>query len=174
MDVGLETNIFPEVASIDCRPELAAPALVGNAFRAIYETFLRRLIVWEGGIFSSNEAESEDGCAWMACRCVAAAFENIGMEKVIAVQKAEPGSRGVLQSKVSCAGYSSMFLRQQSNAWITRGVFLDDLAGAVGRAVVDAEAFPVGTGLREDGIQCSGQVFLYVEDGCDDGKERHS
>ena len=77
MDVWLESNVFPGVASVDCRPELAAPALVGNAFRAIYETFLRRLIVWEGGIYSSNEAESEDGCAWMACRCVAAAFENI-------------------------------------------------------------------------------------------------
>ena len=54
-----------------------------------------------------------------------------------------------------------------------RGIVVADLAAAVGRAVVDQQQLKVLTGLRQDGVDALGQIFLDAVDRDDQAEFRH-
>ena len=62
-------------------------------------------------------------------------------------------SAKAVEGAVASGGDAGVGLVDDAEAGIAAGVGVEDEVGAVLAAVVGAEAFPVGEGLREDGIE---------------------
>lgn len=60
---------------------------------------------------------------------------------------------------------------EDAEARILCGVFVENRAGVVGGAVIDANRLPVGEGLGENRVQTLAQIWRDVIDGDDDGEE---
>ena len=80
-------------------------------------------------------------------------------------------SAKAVEGAVASGGDAGVGLVDDAEAGIAAGVGVEDEVGAVLAAVVGAEAFPVGEGLREDGIEAFLQVRRHVVDGHNHGEE---
>ena len=56
------------------------------------------------------------------------------------------------------------------DAGVEAGVGVKEGGAGIGGAVIDAAGFPIGVGLRADGIEAFGEVRGHVVDGDDDGE----
>ena len=101
-------------------------------------------------------------------------LKSIESQYVITIEEKKPLSMCLVQCLVSCRADAGVGLVEDAKTGILCRIFVEDRAGAVGGAVIDANRLPVGEGLSENRVQALAQIRRYVIDRNDDGEEwRH-
>ena len=76
-----------------------------------------------------------------------------------------------IEGAVAGGGDAGVRLVDDAEAEVAAGVGVEDEVGAVFATVVGAKTFPVGEGLREDGIKAFTQIRRHVVDRHNHGEE---
>ena len=90
------------------------------------------------------------------------------MNRIVRIYKPNPFSQSFLKAFIACCTYASIGLADDAEAGVAGSVFVEDGAGAIGGAVIDADCLPVGEGLCEDAVEALAQVRRDIVDGDDD------
>ena len=96
----------------------------------------------------------------------------LGSDRVVRVDERDPFALRSGETVIAGGRHSGILLMDDPEAWIMRGVIVEDRAAVISRAVVDADRLPVGKRLRRDGIEALAQVGRGVVDWNDDGEFR--
>lgn len=94
------------------------------------------------------------------------------MNRVICIDKPDPIAVGGGEGAVAGGGDAGVALVGDVDAGVEAGVGVEEGGAGIGGAVVDAAGFPIGVGLRADGIEAFREVRGHVVDGDDDGEGR--
>ena len=92
------------------------------------------------------------------------------MNGIIAINEPDPLAAGGVEGAVTGGGDAGVALVGDVDARVEAGVGVKAGGAGVGRAVIDAEGFPVWIGLRADGVEALGEVGRHVIDWDDDGE----
>lgn len=93
---------------------------------------------------------------------------HVGVDVVVTVDEADVAPLGHRQAGVAGTGEALILLMYDFETWVAGGELVADGAGAVGRAVINDNALPVGEGLVGNALEALAHVSLYVIDGHDD------
>lgn len=96
------------------------------------------------------------------------------MNRVIGINEPDPLAVGGGEGAVAGGGDAGVALVSDVDAGVKAGVGVEEGGAGIDGAVVDAAGFPIGVGLRADGIEAFREVRGHVVDGDDDGEgQRH-
>ena len=76
-----------------------------------------------------------------------------GREEIIAIQKEEPFSLGLLQGAVACHRDARILLPEEAETRIGCGIALQHFGRAIRTTIIHTEALPRRNLLRQDGIE---------------------
>ena len=97
-------------------------------------------------------------------------LQRLRMNRVIGINKPDPLAGGGGEGAVAGGGDAGVALVGDVDAGIEAGVGIEEVVAGIGGAVIDAAGFPIGVGLRADGIEAFREVRGHVVDWDDDGE----
>lgn len=103
-------------------------------------------------------------------QCAPQSRERLRMNRVICINKPDPLAGGGGEGAVAGGGDAGIALVGDVDAGVEAGVGVEEGGAGIGGAIVDAAGFPIGVGLRADGIEAFREVRGHVVDGDDDGE----
>ena len=98
-------------------------------------------------------------------------WKKCNIPHIIPIQETNPFAFSIIKGEVTGGGDTGIWFVENAEAMVFLGVFIEDGTGVIRRAIVHAQTFPIGKGLRKHGVQALTQVWRDIVNGNDDGKE---